>query len=72
MTTEPESKSLLERISALLTPTPSSASEQRKELLETLKEAQADGLIDADALSMIEWRIGFQDLNGVFVSFLKY
>ena len=54
MTTEPESKSLLERISALLTPSPSSVSEQRRELLETLKEAQADGLIDADALSMIE------------------
>ena len=54
MTTEPESKSLLERISALLTPSPSSPLEQRRELLETLKEAQADGLIDADALSMIE------------------
>ena len=54
MTTEPESKSLLERISALLTPSPSSPSEQRCELLETLKEAQADGLIDADALAMIE------------------
>ncbi len=54
MTTEPESKSLLERISALLTRSPSSRSEQRRELLETLKEAQADGLIDADALSMIE------------------
>ncbi len=54
MTTEPESKSLLERISDLLTPSPSSPSEQRRELLETLKEAQADGLIDADALSMIE------------------
>jgi magnesium and cobalt transporter len=54
MTTEPESKSLLERISALLTPSPSSPSEQRRELLETLKEAQMDGLIDADALSMIE------------------
>jgi magnesium and cobalt transporter len=54
MTTEPESKSLLERISELLTPNPSSPSEQRRELLETLKEAQADGLIDADALAMIE------------------
>ncbi len=54
MATEPESKSLLDRISALLTPSPSSVSEQRRELLETLKEAQADGLIDADALSMIE------------------
>ena len=54
MTTEPESKSLLERISDLLTPSPSSPSEQRRELLETLKEAQAEGLIDADALAMIE------------------
>jgi len=54
MTTEPESKSLLERISDLLTPNPSSPSEQRRELLETLKEAQAEGLIDADALAMIE------------------
>ena len=54
MTTEPESKSLLERISNLLTPSPSSPLEQRRELLETLKEAQAEGLIDADALSMIE------------------
>jgi magnesium and cobalt transporter len=54
MTTEPESKSLLERISSLLTPSPSSPLEQRRELLETLKEAQADGLIDADALAMIE------------------
>ena len=54
MTTEPESKSLLERISELLTPSPSSPSEQRRELLETLKEAQAEGLIDADALAMIE------------------
>ena len=54
MTNEPESKSLLERISDLLTPNPSSLSEQRRELLETLKEAQAEGLIDADALAMIE------------------
>jgi magnesium and cobalt transporter len=54
MTTEPESKSLLERISDLLTPSPSSPSEQRRELLETLKEAQAEGLIDADALARIE------------------
>ena len=54
MTTEPESKSLLERISSLLPPSPSSPLEQRRELLETLKEAQADGLIDADALAMIE------------------
>jgi len=61
MTTEPESKSLLERISALLTPSPSSPSEQRRELLETLKEAQADGLIDADALAMIEGVFQFSE-----------
>ena len=54
MTTEPESKSLLERLSDLLTPTPASASERRVELLETLKESHKEGLIDADALAMIE------------------
>ncbi|MEY2706499.1 MAG: hypothetical protein RI905_248 [Pseudomonadota bacterium] len=54
MTTEPESKSLLERLSNLLTPTPASPSERRIELLETLKESHAEGLIDADALAMIE------------------
>lgn len=54
MTTEPEPQTLLERLANLLTPTPATPSERRVELLETLKEAQADGLIDADALSMIE------------------
>jgi magnesium and cobalt transporter len=54
MTTEPEPQTLLERLASLLTPTPATPSERRVELLETLKEAQADGLIDADALSMIE------------------
>ncbi|MEY3950897.1 MAG: hypothetical protein RJB21_656 [Pseudomonadota bacterium] len=54
MTTEPESKSLLERLSDLLTPTPASASEKRVELLETLRESHKEGLIDADALAMIE------------------
>lgn len=54
MTTEPEPQTLLERLANLLTPTPATASERRVELLETLKEAQAEGLIDADALSMIE------------------
>ena len=54
MTTEPEPKSLLERLSDLLTPTPASASERRVELLETLKESHKEGLIDADALAMIE------------------
>ena len=54
MTTEPEPQSLLERLANLLSPTPATASEKRIELLETLKEAQSEGLIDADALSMIE------------------
>ncbi|MBU3600249.1 CBS domain-containing protein [Polynucleobacter sp. 30F-ANTBAC] len=54
MTIEPEPQTLLERLANLLTPTPATPSERRVELLETLKEAQADGLIDADALSMIE------------------
>ncbi len=54
MTTEPEPQSLLERLASLLSPTPATPSERRVELLETLKEAQADGLIDADALAMIE------------------
>ena len=54
MTTEPESKSLLERLSNLLTLTPASASERRVELLETLRESHKEGLIDADALAMIE------------------
>jgi magnesium and cobalt transporter len=54
MTTEPESKSLLERLSDLLSPTPASPSERRIELLETLRESHKEGLIDADALAMIE------------------
>jgi magnesium and cobalt transporter len=54
MTIEPEPQTLLERLANLLTPTPATPSERRVELLETLKEAQADGFIDADALSMIE------------------
>jgi magnesium and cobalt transporter len=54
MTTEPESKSLLERLSDLLSPTPASPSEKRVELLETLRESHKEGLIDADALAMIE------------------
>lgn len=54
MTTEPEPQSLLERLARLLSPTPATPSERRVELLETLKEAQTGGLIDADALAMIE------------------
>ncbi|OYW79480.1 MAG: magnesium/cobalt efflux protein [Polynucleobacter sp. 32-46-5] len=47
-------KSLLERLADFLTPKPTSPTERRQELIETLREAQTDGLIDADALSMIE------------------
>jgi len=47
-------KSLLERLTEFLTPQPTSAAERRQELIHTLREAQTEGLIDADALSMIE------------------
>ncbi len=47
-------KSLLERLTDFLTPQPISPAERRQELIETLREAQVDGLIDADAVSMIE------------------
>ena len=47
-------KSLLDRLADFLTPQPISPSERRQELIETLREAQSEGLIDADALSMIE------------------
>jgi magnesium and cobalt transporter len=51
---DPEQKSLLDRLADFLTPTPASPSEKRRELIETLREARAEGLIDSDALSMIE------------------
>lgn len=47
-------KSLLERLADFLTPQPTSPAERRQELIDTLREAQTEGLIDADALSMIE------------------
>jgi magnesium and cobalt transporter len=47
-------KSLLERLADFLTPQPISPAERRQELIDTLREAQSEGLIDADALSMIE------------------
>lgn len=47
-------KSLLNRLAEFLTPEPSSPNERRQELIATLREAQNEGLIDADALSMIE------------------
>lgn len=51
---DPEHKSLLDRLAEFLTPTPDSAFEKRQELIETLREARSEGLIDSDALSMIE------------------
>jgi magnesium and cobalt transporter len=50
----PDPKSLLDRLADFLSPQPTSPSERRQELIETLREAQTEGLIDADALSMIE------------------
>jgi magnesium and cobalt transporter len=47
-------KSLLDRLANFLSPGPTEPSERRQELIETLREAQSEGLIDADALSMIE------------------
>jgi len=47
-------KSLLNRLAEFLTPQPTSPNERRQELIATLREAQIEGLIDADALSMIE------------------
>ena len=47
-------KSLLDRLADFLSPEPTEPSERRQELIETLREAQSEGLIDADALSMIE------------------
>jgi magnesium and cobalt transporter len=47
-------KSLLDRLAEFLSPEPTKPSERRQELIETLREAQSEGLIDADALSMIE------------------
>ncbi len=47
-------KTFLERLANFLSPEPTEPSERRQELIDTLREAQAEGLIDADALSMIE------------------
>lgn len=47
-------KSVLERLADFLTPQPNSPAERRQELIDTLREAQSEGLIDADALSIIE------------------
>ena len=50
----PDPKSLLDQLADFLSPQPTSPNERRQELIETLRKAQAEGLIDADALSMIE------------------
>lgn len=47
-------KSILERLADFLSPQPTSPNEGRQELIDTLREAQVEGWIDADALSMIE------------------
>ena len=47
-------KTFLDRLANFLSPEPTEPSERRQELIDTLREAQAEGLIDADALSMIE------------------
>jgi len=47
-------KSFLDRLANFLSPEPTEPSERRQELIDTLREAQIEGLIDADALSMIE------------------
>ena len=47
-------KTLLERLSEFLSPEPSSPAEQRRDLINTLRQAQVEGLINADALAMIE------------------
>ena len=50
----PDPKSLLDHLADFLSPQPTSPSERRQELIDTLRKAQTEGLIDADALSMIE------------------
>jgi len=48
------STNLIDRLSAFFSDKSSDPKAQRMELIETLREAQIDGLMDADALSMIE------------------
>ena len=52
-------RSLLERLTALISPEP----ENRSELLDVLHEAHERNLIDADALSMIEGVFQVSDLS---------
>ena len=57
-TAQKQQRSLLERLTALITPEP----ETRAELLALLHEAYARNVIDADALSMIEGVFQVADL----------
>ena len=55
----PERRSWLERMSSAITGEPPS----REDLVEELRDAQANGLIEADTLSMIEGAIEVSDLT---------
>ena len=70
MSAEPESQTLLEKLGRLLSPSPASAEEKRAELLETLRQAQSEGLIDADALAMIEgvFQVGQMTARDILVT----
>jgi magnesium and cobalt transporter len=58
-TNAPERRSWLERISAALSGEPTT----REDLVELLRDVQADGLIEADTLRMMEGAIGVSDLT---------
>jgi magnesium and cobalt transporter len=49
-----DSKSIFARLASFLNTKPETQEEKRQELIETMRLAKADGLIDSDALSMIE------------------
>ncbi|HEY0662263.1 MAG TPA: transporter associated domain-containing protein [Lysobacter sp.] len=57
--TQPERRSWLERIGSMLSGEPST----REDLVELLRDAQADGLIAADTLRMMEGAIAVSDLT---------
>ncbi len=52
--TESDPKSFFNRLTSLLSSKPETQAEKRKDLIETLRLAKSEGLIDSDALSMIE------------------
>ena len=58
-TSPPERRSWLDRISSMLSGEPST----REDLVELLRDAQADGLIAADTLRMMEGAIAVSDLT---------